>query len=76
MAGSVYGETRALAGPIAFFRTESLLDKAIGVVINGILIPAIFAVGVFPRPATFVLAIAAAWSWFAIGDCLESWAAC
>ncbi|CEF49245.1 unnamed protein product [uncultured bacterium] len=71
MAGSVYGDTRLLAGPVGFFRTQSVADKIGGAVPTGILLPCIFAVGVWRNTATIALSILAAFCWIAVGIWIE-----
>jgi hypothetical protein len=72
MSDSVYGDTRLFAGPIWLFRTQSIEDKLLGGLGAGLLLPCIFAVGVWRSPATILLAILALVCWIGIGIWLEA----
>jgi len=71
MGDSVHGETRMLAGPVAFFRSHTMENIASGAVGVAILLPCIFAVGVWRNPGTIVLAFLAGVCWVGIGVWLE-----
>jgi hypothetical protein len=75
-ANSVYGDTRLLAGPLGFFRTQSIEDKVFGAIPTAILLPCIFAVGVWRNAGTIVLSILGLLSWVAVGIWIEGLASC
>ncbi len=74
MASSVHGDTRLLAGPVGFFRTQS--DKIIGSVLTVILLPCIFAVGVWRNATTVTMSILGLVCWIAVGVWIEGTASC
>jgi hypothetical protein len=61
-----------LAGPVWLFRTESIADKATGVIGTALLLPCIFAVGVWRNAGTFLLAIFAILCWLGAGLWIEA----
>jgi hypothetical protein len=75
-AGSVNGDIRLIAGPVGFFRTQSITDKVVGAVPISILLPCIFTVGVWPNAAAITLAIFGLMFWIALGIWIEGTAAC
>jgi hypothetical protein len=76
MANSVEGDTRIFAGPVGFFRTQSVEDKVIGAVPTGALVPCVFAAGVWPSAVTFALSILGLACWIALGIWIEGTASC
>jgi hypothetical protein len=76
MAGSVDGDIRFLAGPVGFFRTQSVVDEGSGAVLTAILLPCIFATGVRRSAVPVVLSILAVLCWIAVGVWIEGTASC
>jgi hypothetical protein len=77
MAGSVYGDIRLFAGPVGFLRgTWSVTDLVSGAIPTGILLPCIFAVGVWRNTATVALSILGIMCWIAVGIWIEGIASC
>ena len=75
-ANSVHGDTRLLAGPVGFFRTQSWADKVVGAVPTSVLVPCIFAVGVWRTPVAVGMSILGVLGWIAVGIWIEGTAAC
>jgi hypothetical protein len=71
MSHSVYSETRSLAGPILLLKTWGSEDQKIGSIVAFVLLPAIFAVGVWRHWLTIVLSILAVLTWIGFGLWLE-----
>jgi hypothetical protein len=76
IADSVDGDTRILAGPVGFFRTQDVTDKIIGSIPIGILLPCIFAVGLWRSTATVILSSLGLVLWIAVGIWIEGSASC
>jgi hypothetical protein len=75
-ANSINGDMRLLAGPVGFFRTQSIEDKVFGAVPTALLLPCIFAVGVWRSAPTIVLSILALQCWVAVGIWIEGTPSC
>lgn len=71
MGGSVFSEPRMLAGPLLLLRTWSSTDALFGVPALLVLLPCMFAVGVWRNALTVVLAIIGSLSWLTLGLWLE-----
>lgn len=71
MSGSDYSTPRMFSGPLFLFRTQSSGDKASGIAMTAVLLPCMFAVGVWRNAATIVLSILAMLCWIALGFWIE-----
>ena len=65
-----------LAGSVWLFRTQSVEDKVMGAAGTVLLLPCIFAVGVWRNGATVVLSILGLLLWVAVGFWIEGIASC
>ena len=75
-AQSDYGDTRLIAGPIGFFRSESEADATLGPILASLLLPCIFAVGLWRRPTTLAASVLGLLGWLAVGFWVEAISAC
>jgi hypothetical protein len=72
LGGSVYPEGRMLSGPLWGFNLASvgharLADAGCAIVLTALLLPCIFAVGVWRNTATITLCVLGCLAWLAIG---------
>ena len=74
MSGSVYAEPRMLCGPLGLFRYQDTASKVWAVEIMAVLLPCIFAVGVWRNAATIVLSVLALLCWVAYSFWTEAMA--
>lgn len=76
LSDSVYGEIRMLAGPASLLHTLSTQDKIVGISGMIVLLPGIFAVGIWRNAVMVILSVIAILCWLAFGCWLEAMASC